>query len=494
MAMGCKYYSYFSSRTPFNDVQNILNKLNIEKSLPKSYQEKIKYQNLFNTSKPTKINNQNDFFTINENYHNNENENSFVQYQDEKQLKTNAFHIQQQQEKYLEYLFAKEKNLAMKHQSAQNINEWLFTKFNNNYSEVYCKMFPNVYQNQGQDIKFLNQNYLEDNKPKVQSNQKQVYQNQQPFLNEKLRKCSSFKYLYNHRLNSEFLSKYELQDELGCGGFGFVLLAKDLHSNKNVAVKFIFKNKIPKSAWVPDEKEGFIPMECFIMKKVNHPNIVKYLDSYSDSKLFYIVMELHGNTWADENNNNNNGQVEYQNSMDLFECIESRAMRFTEFQAKYIFEQIFAAVNYLYKNGIVHRDLKDENILIDKQFNIKLTDFGAASYLRDYNENNAYFVNKFLGTLAYAPPEVLKGEQFGTIAQEVFTLGTLLYLLIFGEIPFKSPEETLFSNNIYLNAPKNVNCSQEVLNLIEWMLQKRPEDRPSMDLILNHPWMRNNSI
>jgi len=245
---------------------------------------------------------------------------------------------------------------------------------------------------------------------------------------------------------------------------------------------------------VPDEKEGFIPMECFIMKQVDHPNIVKYLDSYSDSKLFYIVMELHGNSWAADDTNTNGSQDECQNAMDLFECIESRSMRFTEYQAKYIFKQIFDAVNYLYNHGIVHRDLKDENILIDKQFNIKLADFGAASYLRNYHKNNAYFVNKFLGTLAYAPPEVLKGEEFGNIAQEVFSLGTILYLLIFGEIPFKTPEETLFSNNIYMNAPRNVSCSQEVLNLIEWMLQKNPKDRPSLNSILNHPWMRNNSI
>jgi len=450
MAMGCKYYSYFSSRTPFNDVQNILNKINFEKSIPKSYQDKMKYQNFFATPKPTKISNQNDFYSVSEDH--SDSDVSFAQYQDQMQLKKgNAFHIQQQQEKYLEYLFAKEKNLTMKHQNENNnINEWLFTKFNNNYSEVYCKMFPNVHQNQSQESKISNQAYLEENnKIKLQNLKEFSIQNryQYPFLNEKLKNSNSYKYLYNHKLNAEFLDKYELEDELGSGGFGFVLLAKEIESQKKVAVKFIFKNKIPKSAWVPDEKEGFIPMECFIMKQVDHPNIVKYLDSYSDSKLFYIVMELHGNTWAtdeDNINNTNGGQVEYQNSMDLFECIESRAMRFTEYQAKYIFKQIFAAVNYLYNNGIVHRDLKDENILIDKLFNIKLTDFGAASYLKNYHKNNAYFVNKFLGTLAYAPPEVLKGEQFGTMAQEVFSLGTILYLLIFGEIPFKSPEETLF--------------------------------------------------
>jgi len=501
MAMGCKYYSYFSSRTPFNDVQNILNKINFEKSLPKSYQEKMKYQNFFSTPKPTKISNQNDFYSMGEDH--NENGLNFTQYQDQMQFKkANAFHIQQQQEKYLEYLFAKEKKLAMKHQNENNnINEWLFTKFNNNYSEVYCKMFPNVYQNQTQENKISNQVYLEESNKEKSQNLKEINKqnnSQYPFLNEKLRNSNSYKYLYNHKLNAEFLRKYELEDELGSGGFGFVLLAKDILNQKKVAVKFIFKNKIPKSAWVPDEKEGYIPMECFIMKQIDHPNIVKYLDSYSDSKLFYIVMELHGNTWATDedniNNNTNSGEVEYQNSMDLFECIESRAMRFTEYQAKYIFKQIFNAVYYLYKNGIVHRDLKDENILIDKQFNIKLADFGAASYLRNYHKNNAYFVNKFLGTLAYAPPEVLKGEQFGTIAQEMFSLGTILYLLIFGEIPFKSPEETLFSNNIYMNAPKNVSCSQEVLNLIEWMLQKRPEDRPSLNSVLNHPWMKDNSV
>ncbi|ORX57843.1 kinase-like protein [Piromyces finnis] len=479
--MSCKYYSYFSSRTPFQDVQNIFNKINFEKSLQKSYQEKTKYQNVF--SKQNKINNQNDFVSMNEVH---DKERSFVQYQDEKQLKKlNAFHIQQQQEIYLEYLFANEKKIAMKNQNLDNINEWLLTKFNNNYSEAYCKMFPNVYQNQSQENKIF------ETKMDLSRDEYQY-----PNLNEKLKRCNSYQYLFNHKLNSKFLRKYELQDELGSGGFGFVLLTKERTTNKKFAVKFIFKSKIPKSGWVYDEKEGSIPMECFIMKKVNHPNIVKYIDSYSDEKLFYIVMELHGNTWAIDEDNiyNNNGQVEYQNAMDLFECIESRAMRFTEFQAKYIFKQIFAAVNYLYKNGIVHRDLKDENILIDKHFNIKLTDFGAASYLKNYNENNAYFVNKFLGTMAYAPPEILKGEQFGTIAQEVFSLGTILYLLIFGEIPFKSPEETIFSNNIYLNAPRNVRCSKEVLNLMEWMLQKRPEDRPSMASIINHPWMRNNSV
>jgi len=425
--------------------------------------------------------------------------NIYMKCQNEEQLKNlNAYYIQQQQEKYLEYLFAKEKNLILRH-NANNANEWLFTKFNNNYSEIYCKMFPNVYQNQSQENKISNQTYIEENiKTKTHNLKKIDLQSQYSyiFLNDKLKKCNSYQYIYNHKFNVEFLNKYELLDELGSGGFGFVLLAKDRATDKKVAVKFIFKNKIPKSGWVKDEKEGYIPMECFIMKRVNHKNIVKFIDCFSDKNLFYIVMELHGNTWAtDENSLNiNGGQVEYQNSMDLFECIESRAMRFTEFQAKYIFKQIFDAVDYLYRNGIVHRDLKDENILIDKHFNIKLTDFGAASYIKDYNENNAYFVNKFLGTLAYAPPEVLKGEQFGTIAQEVFSLGTILYLLIFGEIPFKSPEETLFSNNIYLNAPKNVSCSQQVLNLIEWMLQKRPEDRPSLNSILNHPWMKNNIV
>lgn len=495
--MGCKYYSYFSSRTPFDDVQIILNKINFEKSISKSYQEKMKYQNLYSASKTSKISNQNDFCTVGDHK---ENDFNFAQYQGQIQLKkVNAFHIQQQQEKYLEYLFAKEKNLTMKNQNSNNINEWLFTKFNNNYSEVYCKMFPNVNKNQSQDNKILKHAYLEeDDKKKTKSLKKTTQQFVYPYLNEKLKRCNSFKYMYNHKFNAEFLSKYELIDELGSGGFGFVLLAKEIESQKNVAVKFIFKNKVPRSAWVPDEKEGFIPMECFIMKQIDHPNIVKYLGSYSDSKLFYIVMELHGNTWATDdesiNNNTNGGQVEYQNSMDLFECIESRAMRFTEKQAKYIFKQIFEAVCYLYNHGIVHRDLKDENILIDKQFNIKLADFGAASYIRNYHKNNAYFVNNFLGTLAYAPPEVLKGEQFGTIAQEVFSLGSILYLLIFGEIPFRSPEETLFSNNIYMNAPKNVSCSQEILNLIEWMLQKRPEDRPSLNSILNHPWMKSKTI
>lgn len=164
MAMGCKYYSYFSSRTPFDDVQIILNKINFEKSISKSYQEKMKYQNLYSASKTSKISNQNDFCTVGDHK---ENDFNFAQYQGQIQLKkVNAFHIQQQQEKYLEYLFAKEKNLTMKNQNSNNINEWLFTKFNNNYSEVYCKMFPNVNKNQSQDNKILKHAYLEEDDKK----------------------------------------------------------------------------------------------------------------------------------------------------------------------------------------------------------------------------------------------------------------------------------------------------------------------------------------
>jgi len=227
--MSCKYYSYFSSRTPFNDVQYILNKINLEKTLSKPIQDKIKYQNFFSNPKPTKITNQNDFYSASEDH--NENDVNFAQYQDQMNLKkANAFHIQQQQEKYLEYLFAKEKNLTMKHQSANNINEWLFTKFNNNYSEIYYKMFPNVYQNQSQDNKLSNQAYLEENNKiiKSQSLKETVPQYQYPFLNEKLKRCSSYKFLINHKLNGDFLNKYELVNELGSGGFGFVLLAKEI--------------------------------------------------------------------------------------------------------------------------------------------------------------------------------------------------------------------------------------------------------------------------
>jgi len=195
-------------------------------------------------------------------------------------------------------------------------------------------------------------------------------------------------YFSNYTYNTEFSKKYRVKEEMGRGGFGLVFVAERISDGVEVAVKFIIKEKVPVSAWVKDPELGIIPRECYLLKNVDHPCIIKYLDCYSDRKYFYLVTEIHGTPWCEKNTfknycqNENNaintlycsfinaaalktnnkfqaGQV--RPSMDLFECIESYFECFDENQARYIFVQLLSAIKYLNSLSIIHRDIKDEN-------------------------------------------------------------------------------------------------------------------------------------
>ncbi|CAL1707135.1 unnamed protein product [Somion occarium] len=101
----------------------------------------------------------------------------------------------------------------------------------------------------------------------------------------------------DHALNGEFVRTYQLGDELGAGGYGFVMTARHRTEGHEVAVKFIIKDKVPEHAWWNDELLGKVPTEIMIMSLVNHENIVKCLDLFEDDKYFYLVQELHGTPW-----------------------------------------------------------------------------------------------------------------------------------------------------------------------------------------------------
>jgi hypothetical protein len=324
--------------------------------------------------------------------------------------------------------------------------------------------------------------------------------------------CDNYldKYFMNYSYNQEFSKKYKVKEEMGRGGFGLVFVAERISDGVEVAVKFIIKEKVPVSAWVKDPELGIIPRECYLLKHVNHSCIIKYLDCYSDRKYFYLVTELHGSPWSKKNNRsyqNENDQKsniytslinaaalktnnkfhvgKVRPSMDLFECIDSYFECFDEPQARYIFTQLLSAIKYLNSLNIVHRDIKDENILIDKNLNIKLIDFGAAIQIK-----GGRVYDRFVGTIPYIAPEIISGQENGSFSQDIYSLGVLLYLLIYGDLPTLNLNE---NNPLHLPqyTIKGNYCSEEVRNLIRWMLQRSPSSRPTLDEILNHDWIKN---
>ena len=95
-----------------------------------------------------------------------------------------------------------------------------------------------------------------------------------------------------HRLNADFVKAYQLQDELGSGGYGFVMTASDRSQRQEVAVKFIIKDKVPEHAWMEDDFYGRLPSEVVLLSCVNHENIVKCLALFEDELFFYLVRHI----------------------------------------------------------------------------------------------------------------------------------------------------------------------------------------------------------
>jgi hypothetical protein len=293
---------------------------------------------------------------------------------------------------------------------------------------------------------------------------------------------TSYTHLQNHTLHPLFSARYLIQDELGSGGFGFVVSAIRIADGRELAVKFILRSKVPRNGWVSDPELGLVPVEIAILSRVEHKSIIKLEDYYQDDKFFYLVMELHGDPWLkgsqDKNAKNastlsgwsfnpfskhSGGQRDKKiltsnanatnlptreaplmirrPSHDLFECIETQN-KFTESQTRHVFRQIVDAVSYLDSTlDVAHRDIKDENIIISADLSVKLIDFGSAVMLppkREGRRDEIYF-DRFYGTMNFASPEILKGTSYRAEPAEMWSLGVLLFTILTGEVPFSDP-------------------------------------------------------
>ncbi len=142
--------------------------------------------------------------------------------------------------------------------------------------------------------------------------------------------------------------------------------------------------------------------------------------------------------------------------------------------------QVVSAVSFLHGNGILHRDIKDENIIINENFELKLIDFGSAAVYRPGHKFTTFY-----GTLEYCSPEVLEGNPYEGPELEVWSLGILLYILVFGENPFFNAEETI---RCQLLPPFEV--SGECLSLIKRVLEKDPKKRLKLDEIERNDWVQ----
>ncbi|XP_056453576.1 PAS domain-containing serine/threonine-protein kinase [Gadus chalcogrammus] len=260
--------------------------------------------------------------------------------------------------------------------------------------------------------------------------------------------------------NGQFEEEYQPLKAVGKGAFGFVWKALRCCDGQEVVVKFIKKARVVSECWVEDPMLGRVSQEIAILTRMQHHNIVKVLEVFENSSYFQLVMEKHGE------------------GLDLFEFIDKQP-RLDEALASYIFRQLVAAVFYLRSKNVLHRDIKDENIIIDTCFHIRLIDFGSAAVLAP---GKLFYT--FCGTLEYCSPEVLQGTPYKGPELEMWSLGVLLYTLLFSENPFCGVEEILQAR---LKPPFDI--STDLHDMLSDMLQPEPEKRMTLDQLLLQSWV-----
>ncbi|XP_061696191.1 PAS domain-containing serine/threonine-protein kinase isoform X2 [Syngnathoides biaculeatus] len=271
---------------------------------------------------------------------------------------------------------------------------------------------------------------------------------------------STLDFEHSRACDGQFEEDYKPIKAVGKGAFGFVWEAIRRCDGQETIVKFISKARIMSDCWVDDPMLGRVSQEIAILTRVQHHNIIKVLEVFENGSYFQMVMEKHGD------------------GLDLFDFIDMQP-RLDEPLASYIFRQLVAAVFYLRTKNILHRDIKDENIVIDKCFHIRLIDFGSAAMMVP----GKLFYN-FCGTLEYCSPEVLQGNPYEGPELEMWSLGVLLYTLLFSENPFSGVAEILDAK---LKPPFPL--SSELTGVLRGLLHPKPTQRMTLDQLLLQSWV-----
>jgi len=266
--------------------------------------------------------------------------------------------------------------------------------------------------------------------------------------------------------NEEISTKYIFDAQLGTGYFGTVKLASPKNdANKKYACKSIDKTKLP------EKKIANLMREIETLSMVDHPNIIKYYETYNDPQYFHIIME-------------------YCTGGELFERIMLKK-RFNENLVCNLIFKIASAIHHCHSLGVVHRDLKPENILFENKSDfsdIKIIDFGLSRKVQSEDD-----LHSIVGSPFYVAPEVLEGNYDEKC--DIWSIGVIAFCLLSGKPPFYSDNrEELFrkikKENVCFAKKIWENISLEAIEFIRSLLNRNPKKRPNAKTVLGAKWFK----
>ncbi|XP_058458349.1 uncharacterized protein LOC131434981 isoform X1 [Malaya genurostris] len=252
---------------------------------------------------------------------------------------------------------------------------------------------------------------------------------------------------------------YELDKTIGKGNFAVVKLASNVITNSKVAIKIIDKTCLD------EENLAKTFREISILKVLHHPHITRLYEVMESRNKIYLV-------------------TEHAARGEIFDHLVAHG-RMKEEEASRVFSQIISAVDYCHCKGIVHRDLKAENVLLDNEMNVKLADFGFSN---TFTEGAP--LRTWCGSPPYAAPEVFQGVEYDGPKSDIWSLGVVLYVLVCGALPFDGA--TLHDlRSVVVTGKFRIPffMSQECEHLIRHMLVVEPEKRYTLRQIGNHKWL-----
>ncbi len=283
-------------------------------------------------------------------------------------------------------------------------------------------------------------------------------------LEEKTRWMKVLKETLNY---SSLLDFYDIKEPIGEGKFGFVRLATNRQKGKSVAVKMIKKSSLT------SEEIGLIRKEIEVLKLCQHPNIIMLDDIFENTEYIYIVME-------------------FLRGGNLSSFMGKHQHKIEEARVCGIIHSVAVALFYLHSYGIIHRDIKPDNIVMvdeSEASDVKIVDFGLSKFVGPSEK----CVEPY-GTYGYAAPEVLKSVPYDK-SVDVWSLGVVAYTLLWGKGPFEGGNEDEVSRKTVCEdppfPPMNAcgKVSKKARDCIKRMLSKDPNARITLRELLVHPWI-----